>query len=167
MFEQQEQIPDEYLKAIGRVTVEWNQLESILDLCLIRLLGKDLTDPRSHIVFTHMAYPQKMNALKALIGQVEIPAGSSLGRYSDEVQPLLKAASEERNKIMHSKWGMEKGQVYRSTLQAKGALKVSHVYVPVDDVIAACDHIIAGGEALFSAVVGQLLDDSSSPQHGQ
>ena len=163
---EQTKVPDEYLRAIGRVTVEWNQLESILDLCLIKLLGKDLTDPRSHIVFTHMGYPQKMDALKALIGEVQIPSGSSLGQYGDKVQPLLKKAQEERNIIMHSKWGVEKGQVYRSTIRAKGALKTTHVPVPLGEVTAACEYIVNAAEALFASVVGHLLDNPS-PQRGQ
>jgi hypothetical protein len=166
MPEQQEQIPDEYLKAIGRVVVEWNQLESILDLCLIRLLGKELTDPRSHIVFTHMAYPQKMDALKALIGEVKIPDGSTLGRYGDEVQPLLKNASEARNKIMHSKWGVINGKVHRSMIRAKGALKMSLVSVSIDEIIEACNQIAAAGEALSAAIVGHLRVNPS-PQQGQ
>lgn len=159
-------IPEEYLSAIGRVVVEWNQLESVLDLSLIRLLGKELTDPRSHIVFTHMAFPQKLDALKALIAEVRIPEGSSLGRYGEDVQPLLKKASEGRNMVLHSKWGVEDGTVCRSTIRAKGALKMSVVPVKLEEITAACSQIVAAGEALFEAVTGHLRV-RPSPQQGQ
>jgi hypothetical protein len=117
-------LPDEYLCAIGLVTVRWNHLEQIVNLFLIHLLGNEIFDDRSHIVFAHMAFPQKVDVLSALVEKmVVIPQYSSLKKYKTEVRPLLKAAQDGRNSIIHALWGMKDGIATRASITARGSLK--------------------------------------------
>src|SRR5208283_2347695 len=123
-------IPDEYLKAIGSVVVHWNYLEQVLNLFFIHLLGKKITDDRSHIIFAHMAFPQKMDVLSALVEKVEkLPEYSRFQEYKSSVQPLLKVAQSGRNSIIHSMWGIEAGKMMRASITARGSLKLVWVSV--------------------------------------
>src|SRR5690349_2752599 len=64
-----EEPPSEYLAEIGRVNVRWNMLESYLEFTLIKLLGKEISEGRSLVLFTHMAVPQKFDILSALVNE--------------------------------------------------------------------------------------------------
>jgi hypothetical protein len=117
-------LPDEYLRAIGLVTVRWNHLEQIVNLFLIHLLGKSIDDERSHIVFAHMAWPQKVHILSALVEKVVILTRySSLQNYKAIVLPLLNAAQDGRNSIIHGLWGTMDGIPTRASIKARGSLK--------------------------------------------
>lgn len=117
-------IPDEYLTEIGMVTTRWAMLESVIDLCLMRLAGKELTDPRSLIIFNHMTFPMKLDVMGALVS--ELLAGHPGLSGFTAVQQSLKHAQEKRNLIVHSKWGAEPtGQIVVSRLTARGKLKTS------------------------------------------
>jgi hypothetical protein len=58
-------IPDDYLAEMGRISVRWSRLESVIELSMIELLGKSATEGRSLVLFTHMPFPQKMDIMGA------------------------------------------------------------------------------------------------------
>jgi hypothetical protein len=159
-------IPDEYLKAIGEVTIRWNSLEGLLHLCLIKLLGKDILEGRSHVVFAHMSFPQKLDSISALIGELtNLPANSPLNRYKEEIQPLLKQAQSKRNLIIHSIWGVdEKGRVCVSSVSARGTLKMKNEPISLKEVQAIPELITQAGMELFLSVV---YNGKRPPQTGQ
>ena len=163
--ENQEQVPKEYLQAIGEVTVRWNALEGLLHLCLIKLLGKEMTEGRSHVVFAHMAFPQKLDVLSALIGELQLPPGHSLGRYKTEVQPLLKEAQTKRNLIIHSIYGVEEGRVLVSSVSARGSLKMKQEPITLEEMTAVSSLIVRAGATLFIAVTGH--PPTQAPHNGQ
>ena len=75
-----DRLPDEYLIEIGRVSVEWALLESALDLCLIKLAGKEILETRSSIIFNHMAFPMKLDVMGALVSEL-LPAYPGLAGF--------------------------------------------------------------------------------------
>ena len=167
MFEGQEKVPTEYLAAIGEVTVTWNSLEGLLHLCLIKLLGKELTDGRSHAVFAHMNFPQRLDVLGALIGEViDVSSSHPLGAYKNKIYPLLKDAQNRRNIISHSIWGVEGGKVHISSVSARGSVKVKQQPITLAEVQVASAAIKKAGLELFMAVVVGS-DPSATPQDGQ
>lgn len=164
MEETTTQIPDEYLKAIGDVTVRWNSLEALLHLALIKLLGKDILEGRSHVVFAHMAFPQKLDVLSALIGElIDLPPEHPLSRYRPDIQPLLKEAQTKRNVIIHSIWGVQDGRVCISSVSARGSLKMKQEPLTLAEVQAVSTLIIKAGVELFMAVV--VGSDNIPPPH--
>jgi hypothetical protein len=135
-------LPDEYLRAIGLVTVRWNHLEQIVNLFLIHFLGKSIDDDRSHIVFAHMAWPQKVNALSALVEKVIVlPRYSNLQSYKPIVLPLLNAAQNGRNSIIHGLWGMLGSIPTRASIKARGSLEFTWSEVTLKDIEAVIQAI--------------------------
>jgi hypothetical protein len=142
-------LPDEYLKAIGTVTVRWNHLELIVNLFLIHLLGKQIFEDRSHIVFAHMAFPQKLDILGALVEEmVKLPQYSSLKKFKSEVRPLLGAAQSGRNSVIHSMWGMKDGKVTKASISARGSLKFSWTPASLKEIEVTIQSIEAARVAL-------------------
>ncbi len=158
-------IPDEYLAEIGRVTVRWNRLESLMDLCLIELLGKSMLEGRSLVLFTHMAFPQKMDIMGALIIEcLTNPTYGWLSRYKQDVAPLLGDAAKKRNMVIHSKWSSDPdGTVGRSEISARGKLKMERHQASLKEIEAASASIVRAADAMVKLV----LRNSLTPQQGQ
>ncbi len=155
-------IPDDYLRALGLVVVRWSYLEGILDLSLIKLLGKSINEGRSFVVFAHMAFPQKLDVLGALISEVALPEQAPLRLYKKDIQPLLKKAQESRNALLHSKWISQDGFIMTSSLSARGSLKLKGDVITVEGIEHVCEDIVHAADTLYEAIVA-----SSSPQSGQ
>jgi hypothetical protein len=160
-------IPDDYLAEIGRVTVRWSKLETHLNFCLIQLSGNSILEPRSHILFAHMSFPQKIHALGALIvACLTNPAYSFLSNYKKDVEPLLNEASRLRNGIIHCNWGMDNGVVGRSNVTARGALKMTRNNASITEIEEASEAIVKASAALVALVVaGNSPNDK--PHSGQ
>lgn len=135
-------IPDEYTNAIGAVVVRWNHLELIVNLFLIHLLGKEIFENRSHVVFAHMAFPQKLDVMGALVEElVNVPEYVGLQKYKSEVQPLLKKAQSGRNSVIHSMWGMKDGKVMRASISARGSLKFTWTVADLNEIAVTIQSI--------------------------
>jgi hypothetical protein len=156
-------IPTEYLIEIGRVSTRWGILESTIDLCLMNLAGKDILDPRSLIIFNHMAFPMKIDVMGALVSQLQ-PTYPDLSGFPPVLQ-LLKQAQEQRNRVVHSKWGSDEpgGQVTISRLTARGKLKTSVTPISVEEVRAAADLITKAAHDLYILVV--KAGTTNTPPH--
>lgn len=162
MFEGQGKIPDEYLRAIGQVVLTWNSLEALVHLALVKLLGSDSLEGRSHAVFAPMSFPQKLDVLTTLMDQMEIPANHPFGRYKTEVHPLLTEAQAQRDLLLHSLWGVKDGEVCVSSIASRGLVRVEERPVPLGEVEAASELIKKAGLTLFLSVVV-----SADPQTGE
>ena len=128
-------LPDEYLRESGLVIVRWKHLEQIVNLFLIHLLGKSVEDERSHIVFAHMAWPQKVHVLSALVEKVIVlPRYSSLKNYKSVVLPLLSAANDGRNSIIHAIWANMDGVATRASIKARGSLKFTLSVATIEEI---------------------------------
>ena len=161
-------IPDEYLAEMGRVSVRWSRLEGMMELSMIKLLGKDITEGRSLVLFTHLGFPQRMHTLGALVTEcMTNPAYHWLSAYKKEVEPLLNEASRLRNDIVHSKWGLNPdGSIGRSNISARGALKFKMSTVQLREIEAASEVIVKAAEALWRLVFSSL-PPNDVPQSGQ
>ncbi len=84
-------MPEEYLKAIGRVVVNWSQLEGIVDLVLIKLLGSPVRDGRAHIVFAQMTFQAKLDSLKAIAPLLATSPNNTTAhaKFTNEIYPKL------------------------------------------------------------------------------
>jgi hypothetical protein len=128
-------IPEEYLRAIGEVAVRWNHLEQIVNLFLIYLSGGNIAEERSHVVFAHMAFPQKMDVMGALAEELTKTGKSGAWTtYKSTVQPLLKKAQAGRNMAIHSMWGIYDGKVKRASISARGSLKFSWIEATIQEI---------------------------------
>jgi hypothetical protein len=133
-FEEQDHIPEPYLVAIGRVTVNWCYLESVAELTIVKLAAFDLNDPRGVILTVHMNWPQKMDVLEALVHTLE-GDHPHLTKKFETSKPLLTQAQKGRNRIVHGQWGNnpEKGMV-KVRLSARGKLKFGIEPVSLEEI---------------------------------
>jgi hypothetical protein len=136
-------LPDAYLIEIGRVSVRWSMLETMLHFALIKFAGMNILEGRSHAIFHHMAFPQKLDVLGTMLSELVVTPHSQVLRdgYIKDVKPLLDEAQRKRNDLIHAKWGVEGGQVTKSRITARGALKMSVTPISVEEIRAAADVI--------------------------
>jgi hypothetical protein len=118
-------------------------LETMLHFTLIKFAGMSVLEGRSHAIFHHMAFPQKQHALGAMLSQLVVnPVSDELrNRYGKNIHPLLESASKARNELIHAKWGLEDGKVTKSSISARGSLKMSVKPITVEEIRAASDII--------------------------
>jgi hypothetical protein len=145
--------PEEYCTAIGEVVFRWNSLEFLINIFLIHLLGKDIGDPRSHVIFAHMAFPQKLDVLSSLCEEVKKKRGfAKLKKYKETVLPLIKKAQAGRNWVIHSDWGAADGKVRRGSITARGSFKYSSTVTTLKE-IEAVNQSIEEARGVLAALV--------------
>jgi hypothetical protein len=133
-FKEQNNIPEPYLAAIGRVAVNWCYLESLMELAIGKLAAFDLNDPRGVILTAHMTWPQKMDVLEALVHALETDYPHLTNKF-EATKPLLTQAQKGRNRIVHGQWGdhPEKG-IVKVRYSARGKLKYGIDPVSLDEI---------------------------------
>ena len=146
-------LPEAYLVAIGRVCVQWSQLETIADLAIRKLAGFELLDTRATIITAHMSWPMKQNILYALVEQYR-DRHSHLAKF-DELKPIYKKAQDGRNRVVHASWSFENGKV--STLRATAREKLkSHIDpISVVDINAISDQIGFAAAQTLKAILNK------------
>ena len=153
-----EEIPVEYLIAIGEVTVRWNRLEMSINTLLIHWLGKDINERRSHVIFTHMSFPQKLDVMGSLVEElVKDPKYNHLKACKSKVIPLLREAQSGRNMVIHSMWGVKDGTVMKASITARGLLKLSWTIGRLEEIEKTKRLIDKMDEILIALVSGKLL----------
>jgi len=158
------EIPDEYLRAIGRVANQWNYLDSVFNVILIHFLGMDISKAKAFVVFPHMAFPQKLHILESISA---LSVDTRLENYKSEVQPLLIQAQKGRNLVIHSIWGMKDGRVTRASLSARGSLKLTWQPATLKEIEAAHKSIEDATAALAALIPPGWRKSIPSPQSGQ
>lgn len=145
-----ENIPDPYLTAIGKVCVNWGRLEAAVDLAIGRLAAFDVLDPRGAIITAHMTWPLKMDVMEALV--TALRADYPYLANFDVAKPLLKKAQEGRNRVVHGTWGKKDGKVVKARMTARGKLRSSLDPITVADIEAIVTDVWRAGRAVMKAV---------------
>lgn len=152
-FQVSKVLPATLLKAIGRVAVEWSQVEYWLMVAVVDLA--DLKDPYGRILVTHMALTPQIEGLLACakerrrepkaddmdfenLGDEEYAELLALVREVERLRPL-------RNEIVHAFWmGTEgkrpkKATHYKAT--ARREFKVTYLHKSAAEVEKVADDI--------------------------
>jgi len=145
-------LPDAYLIGIGKVCVQWGNLEAVMELVLVKLSGMDLWDARSKIMLNHMAWPMRMDIFKSLADQL-MADHPRLKEYQT-VASHLKKAQEGRNRVVHSHWGFEDGKVTAARASARGKLKLSLEEITIEELDGILRDINVATAALYNLVLG-------------
>lgn len=143
-------LPDEYLTMIGKVCVQWGNLEAIVNLSVQKLLGFNIEDARSVALLAHMTWPLKIDVLRSLVDWYR-EENAFLNGF-DEVMPMLAKAQQGRNKVLHASWYCEDGETYIYRVTARGKLKADIQSLTADDLARISDDIGKAGPALFKVV---------------
>jgi hypothetical protein len=146
-------LPEPYLTAIGKVTVAWGHLESIVAMGLAKFTGYTDFDWRSATITAHMPWPQKMDAMETLINELT-PENPHLAKFP-EVKTLLKKAQEGRNRVSHGQWGYENGQASKARLTARGKLRPSIDPITVTEIETIASDIGRAAIRLWRLIVNK------------
>ncbi len=147
-------LPDAFLMAIGRVMVNWSQLEGILDFVLIKLLGAYLYDERYHAVFAQMMFQAKIETLQSvtdILQRNEQNAGAH-ARFKEIILPKLTDLQGRRNGIVHCKWAVHDETVSITRLQARGKLHIKERNISLEEITKMADEIALLSEELWNMV---------------
>ncbi|MGD9536718.1 MAG: hypothetical protein AB7X20_05985 [Alphaproteobacteria bacterium] len=144
-------LPEAYLTAIGKVCVQWAQLEVAVDFSIRKFAGFDIFDSRSAVVTAHMPWPLRMDVLKALVSELT-PSYPRLERFR-KVEPLLTKAQNGRNRIVHGFWAYTDGRASVLRATARGKLRTSNHPISVSDIEVVVDDIGRAAAALYKLVL--------------
>jgi hypothetical protein len=158
------ELPADYLYEIGRIVVGWNKLESlILHTSVIALLGEFSKDGRALAVLTHMAFPQRLDALSSMLRIIDENLAEV---YIQQVQGLLRQSQDKRNAALHQEWIAEEDGVKRLNIKARGALKLTLHPVSIQELIDVSQFIDEAHTQLV-CLVTIPLSAKMEPQYGQ
>lgn len=143
-------LPAPYLTAIGKVCVQWAQLEVAVEMALFKLAPLPANDARSKIVTAHMTWPMRIDILEALIYELQ-PAYPHLSRFKTTIKPLLRDAQNGRNWIVHAFWvyDTELRQAKIFSVSARGKLKAKIDPVSVEDILKVADSVGRAAAAMW------------------
>jgi hypothetical protein len=147
-------VPESYLVEVGRLTVLWANLESLLNLCISKLAGfDDLADMTPVILLTHMSYPQRLDILAALCGELQARYPWLQGHAA--VVTRLRNAQQSRNKFAHHGMSIDPdtGVMQMGSASARGKLKTSVETVKLADIRRATMEIHMAHLDLYALVL--------------
>lgn len=124
-------LPDDYLRAIGRAIASASQTEHILNTAVGGILG--IQSHLTIVAATHMSIPLKMSILKSAAEfRLEVDDLDELDQILEKVQ----VAMGSRNKYAHDSWCQHPttGQVYRQKENARVRLEMDLIQVSIDQI---------------------------------
>jgi len=146
-------VPEVYLAEIGRVGVVWRSLEAFVNICLAKLAGLDIEDPKGLILFEHLSLPQKLD-LPGALGEQLAPDYPNLENLSDAISKI-KSAQKLRNEFMHKTVSYdEKEKALKMAVgSAREKLKVEVRTVALTEIKRATVEISEAMRALYKVVL--------------
>lgn len=133
-------LPDNTLRAIGRVTVRWSAIEFTMQAVAWHLLDVDRI--KGLAVTAHLTLPRLTDLVLTLIDHVY-----GHGEKWERASALLRrvgAAGIERNNIVHAVWigrGLN-GLAEAMTHKARGKLQRGHIFLSAKEIDAVADRIL-------------------------
>ena len=146
-------IPDDILRAIGLVAVEWTNIENTLG----RLLGDLLAlGTQASAVTTHIPFRTRIDIANTYARerpQIE----PELARELSDLLKQIDANRSERNLCVHGEWRIHprSGRAEVSQMSAHGKIAWRGGHVTAQNLITLADEIVSLNEALEA--LGQKL----------
>lgn len=158
---------DEYLRAIGRITVNFSYLEHVVAFGIISLVSPD--QGIGQIITASMSFQQKTATLDALYRYKLTSASVKEPSRAEAMKTLMDRAnhgSDERNTFMHSAWTTQEDApeiVGRLKITAKIGKGLTHhaPQVSVEQLNGLADELATVGKEIIAFLVP--LQDKSKP----
>jgi hypothetical protein len=137
-----DEIPDDYLKSIGKITVSWSYLEWCIDFLIWALI--EITDsPSKGISITaHLNFTVKYNMAMSL-AEIYLADTSNKEKH-DLIRESLKEADRlrvQRNKICHTAWFSKEDKIFSYNFSARAKLKSDVVSVSIEELNSFSDEV--------------------------
>ena len=152
-------VPDDFLREIGRVTVEWNRLETAIDVAIAMLLGQPWYDPKAAALLSTFNNSQRLKTLETLSAMHCDAAGNPEFHvtFKTQTMPRLNKALTERNRLTHSRWSIHDDDVIKSRVTAHGAFKVDSTVVTMAELDSLTKELIALSDVIFGLIVEDMV----------
>lgn len=162
------EVPDEYLREIGRVGVCFSSLEFLLHSALVlALLGGVDTDGRANAIVAEMGFDQKLNALESLLRLADKTPIKAKHPFR-ATRTLLEQSRDKRNVVAHHMWTGYNGVVHKSDVQLrKGTLKLVLDRVSLEELAEMAIFISKARTALQKFCISRFFPVSDAPQEGK
>ncbi len=149
------EIPDEFISALGRMTLQWGRLEALTMMAFSKFAGYDGgLDPRAIIVMANAGYSQRIDTISALCEHLsdDYPHLEDRAR----VIKLLRGASKGRNKYSHNTIHLDDdGHVYVSYATARDSLVITNEIVRLTEIDEVTKKITEAGASLMELITGK------------
>ena len=134
-------LPDEYYRAIGRITVNFSVLEGAVAQCVGQLLSND--QGFAQVVTSELSFKLTMTILHGLVKR-QLP-DKEKRKPIDDVLNRARAAEDKRNMIIHSEWSPKgaEGRITRIKFTAKVKRGLRHKFdeMSAEDLESIADEI--------------------------
>lgn len=147
-------LPDAFLVELGRVSAMWASLEQLLNLCIGKLAGFNVTkEPTAYIILVHSAFPQRLHMFGALCEQLQ-PHAANLTNYKTVIAGI-ETAQKKRNRFVHNgiSHDPDTGNYLLSEGSARGKLKLSLSPVTPQEINAVSKDIQKAMKSLYQLVL--------------
>jgi hypothetical protein len=147
-------LPDAFLIELGRVSAMWTSLEQLLNICIGKLAGFDVTrEPTAYIILVHSAFPQRLHMFAALCEQL-LPHAPNLKNYKTVIAEI-EAAQKKRNRFVHNGISHDPitGNYLLSEGSARGKLKLTLSLVTPLEINAVSKDIQKAMQSLYHLVL--------------
>jgi hypothetical protein len=140
-------LPDDYLKEIGRVAVEWSRLEAAVEVAIWTLLFSRETERPAwfdeeigRAVTTNIAVLLRIDML-VTIARVRIAAAPQYFEPLTAIAARVRTAYPKRNRIIHAIWEAVPRGAFRQTYRARGTLVASFEVISLAEIGATASEI--------------------------
>lgn len=150
-------IPDEHLRAIGLITVNFGYLEMWVEAGVWKLLGYERKQDIGKIITSELSFKNKVTLLKSLHNhlceyeeaKIEL---KEIIRHTDKVET-------ERNKIIHSVYGVgenvENIMRFKITAKRSKGLKYKTEYLSEKNLIDSADDFMFLAQKLLTFITNK------------
>lgn len=143
-------LPPEYLQAIGKVVAASAQTEFILQKLIAGLLGID--NVQSVALGAHLTFPLKDHIIRTL-AELSAPSLQELDKL-DDLLDAVKDALDKRNTIVHNSFAIHpNGQVFSYRVKARGSLQAELKPVTFEEMEKDAALVYKVGMDIFSYMV--------------
>jgi hypothetical protein len=135
-------IPETYILAVGKVSINWTQTENIIDDAIAGVAR--LNSMHGWAITAHMNFPMKCDALMSL---AELLLNGEDHESLRLTIARVKILAESRNRYVHGYWATHEdtGAVYLTAIKARGKLKADYTTVALADIEATAASIYKAG----------------------
>lgn len=138
-------IPQDFLAAIGFVSVTWEQTQSVIDAAIEKLAG--IPDMRlGACITTHMTGPQRIQALKTLS---KLRFGPDAFLAFEVLVKRLNDAAKARNDVVHGRWQLDCDGVGTAKITARSELDAAVTFRSAQSIAAIGHEIFDVGECII------------------
>ena len=139
-------LPADYLKAIGLVIACASQTEEIMRNFMGVLLGVDNIETIA--LGTHMSLPMKDDIIRAVL-ELNAPSASAVDEV-DDILDGIREAMQLRNIVAHNEFAIhpDNGGIYSLRTTARGSLQAEFKPVTAQELLDTAEQIYRAGMAL-------------------